>query len=334
MSVNPPSNPQPNTSSRATNFARKLAAMLVAVVAATTVVAVGPASATATISITAAGDLVINGTSARDNVLILDEGDRITIEARSGSSLLTRRISTEELRRDVVVNLLGGGGYVGVIQVDVPRDLRINMGSGWNQVVHEGVEVGRNVTVIDGNGEIDISISQTTVLGRANFSTGAGHTFYEFQDNYWAGNFTFRIANSGRIVGEFRDDQFKRPFRLTGGNDEDRIYVAGFDTQFQTTSIDLRGGSDKIDIDDAASFGRATIRTGSGNDTIQMSGATMRTTYLIDMGSGDDIGFMSGVRSQGRATVNGGAGNADLLGVEYPYGGPITVRGVEGGYGY
>jgi hypothetical protein len=123
--------------------------------------------------------------------------------------------------------------------------------------------------------------------------------------------------------------------RITGGNAEDTLMVRGTDTYFKlATTIDLRGGSDDLDIEDRVEFGRATLRTGSGNDTVHISGATMGTTYLIDMGSGDDIGAMTSVRSQGRATFNGGSGNSDLLAVILPEGTPLTVRGVEGGYGF
>jgi hypothetical protein len=52
------------------------------------------------------------------------------------------------------------------------------------------------------------------------------------------------------------------------------------------------------------------------------------------MGAGNDTVFMEDVTSASRATVNGGSGGDDLLGVVRPVGQPLRVIGVEGGYGY
>lgn len=317
-----------------TSTLKKLLALLAAAVASTMLVAVGPASAAIGVTVSNAGDLVITGTADRDHVLILADGDTIDVELRSGSSQVNSTFTRQDLRRDLIINLGAGGGYIGVIELDVPRDLKITTGPGVNQIVYEGVHVGRNTKVVDGDGEIDVSLSQTTVLGRSDFSMGTGHNYFEFHQNYFAGNFTYRVAPTGRMAGSISSSIHLKPFRLTGGNGDDFLSIRGDDSEFGTTTIDLRGGTDNLRIRDAMRFGRAVIRGGSGNDLIDVQQAVMETTYTIDMGSGDDITTMQSVRSQGRAIINGGAGRGDLLGVVSSSGTPLQVRDVEGGYGY
>ncbi len=326
-------NPAPTT--RLASAVKKFVAVLAAALASTVLVAVAPTSATANIRLTNAGDLIITGTSGSDHARIIALGDSIEVELRSGSQVVNRYLDRVELRRDVVVNLRGGGGSVAVVKLDVPRDLKINMGSGQNQVVYEHVEVGRNTNVIDGSGEAHVTAVGSTVFGLATFSTGAGISHFNLRDNDWGGNFNLRIAASGRFVAEIDNDVFLRPARLTGGNNSDSLRIRGTGTEFKsTTTMDLRGGDDLLDIDGIVRFARTTFRTGSGADQVNIYDAIMNGNYTIDMGSGDDIGTLQSLMSHGQGTVNGGAGTGDLLGAVNLHGKTLRVRGVEGGYGY
>lgn len=318
------------------SLARKFFAALAALVASTALVAISPASASSgpTVTITNAGDLIILGTTAEDDVSMSVLGDDLYVSAWSGDSETSRIFDVGELRRDVVINLRGGGGSVVLYQLDIPRDLKINMGLGDNYIHYDQLEVGRNTNVIAGAGPAEVRVFSSTVLGRANFSTGNDDTKFEFRDNRWGGNFGFRVSNRGQFSGSIDGDVFARPARISGGGSADSLKIYGVGEMFESNiTVDLRGGDDLLDVDGIVRFARATFRTGSGNDEINIYDAAMTGPYRIDMGAGDDIAFLSSLFAEGRGTVNGGAGS-DLLGVVNFHGTPLRVRGVEGGYGY
>ncbi len=311
-------------------------AILIAMIASTILMPTAPVSAaTANLTVNAAGDLVINGTTGYEEVQIFHVGPEIVVQLFSNGHSRISKFSPEQIRRDVVINLRGGGGLVELTQLDIPRHLRLAAGSGDNEVDIVRSNVGGNVTVIDTGGELDMAVGDSTINGRTTVSAGAGLTTFRSENNHWRRNFTLRTAASGSMLGTVVNDVYDGPVRVTAGNSVDDLRFDGGDLEFNATIfIDLRGAADKLHFDGVAALGRTTIRGGSGDDNISIFNTTFASAYLVDMGQGNDTGFMQDVHSFGPPTINGGSGTDDLLGVVRPFGQTLRVIAVEGGYGY
>lgn len=110
---------------------------------------------------------------------------------------------------------------------------------------------------------------------------------------------------------------------------------------WHNATFDLRGGADQLhwaNTDMQSPSRRLNIKLGAGNDEAYVTDSEFDSSFSIDMGTGDDLGGMSGmalVNGNGRevSAVNGGSGS-DFFGITSTIGRGITVRNVEGGYGF
>ncbi|MCR9199684.1 MAG: hypothetical protein NXI04_13645 [Planctomycetaceae bacterium] len=207
--------------------------------------------------------LFINGDTANNGILINTNDDGwITVSGLGDTTIV------------------GGSQFVVEGWTSIPGDLHVNLASGSDAVVIQGVDVDRSMYIVAGGDDYfvadDLSVSILADYRATN-----------------AGNNTFAVTNS----------QFGNLFRVNtfGGNDS--VYVNST-TVTGVTIFNGRGGNDVFAVQDT-SFGTDVVYdAGTGNDTMVTEGTTAVGRRLYAYGrSGNDAYNMSAGTSHGISPI-------------------------------
>ncbi len=311
----------------------KLTAALLAALVATVTLATVPASATTTVAVNSAGDLVITGGNGADHVTITShDGESTQVHVINGTTMVTHDIPA--YYRDMVVNLrggndtfiLGGSGRAPVI----PRDLKLTLGSGSNDATFNSGRIGRNLVATDGSGSSDLAFWGIRVTGSTSiFLSGGAHNI-ESVWNRFDGNYTITTSTTGSIDHHASDDNYGGVYTMTTGNKVDKA-IFEYRVKFEDrVNINLKGGNDTLWAIHESKFDQVSdIRMGSGNDFAFLKTNRIHSSLKIRGEAGSDRITLAGNIFYGASTFDGGS-NVDYLGGEanFFYVSP-TIVGIE-----
>lgn len=329
-----PSNTTTTTTTATNHLKRLLSAVLLATISVVGLATV-PASADARVAveITPQGDVKVTTVTASTLVINVDHNDDgdLVLHWYSGGTT----VPASHFRRDLIVDLTGGSTEFNIDRVDVPRDLRVTLGNGTDSYQTVGLTVGRNLVIATGDGAAYITNRGPVVAGTTTITPGSGFTRIGSGNAQFLGNYTVNGPRAGDVEIFERGSTFARNYRVRTGNGVDTVTFDSGSIVSGTVTVDLRNGDDDVFLKGGSIFRkRVTVRLGNDQDNFSADGVELRQTYLFDLGRGDDIGALSRSELVRRGTVNGGQGS-DLFGIaDVTPNVPVTVRGVEAGYGF
>ncbi len=305
---------------------RIITALLITVATLATIgTAPSAAMSGATARMTAAGDLIITGTAANDEIRVLDEG---IIEVYDGSTQIGQW-PDEDFKRDLIINLGNGADQIVLDEVHVHRDFRVNNGNGNDIFSGEQLIVDRNFRYSQGNGKHFFGMERSVVNGATTINLGTGGDKVETNLNDWKGNFSIASSPAGLLNLTADNDDYDRTYRLRGSNNDDRVRFLN-DSNFDgTTTIDLRSGDDQLTIGIGVHFySRITARLGAGHDETSVKSATFRHLVNFDLGSGNDWIGLDNASFARRSVFNGGSGSdaSTYIGTVSPL---VVFRNIE-----
>ncbi len=314
------------------SIARLVTSAIIAVAALAGLAASPAASATyIKVDVTPAGDVVVSGTAGRDSVQIQQSGGNIRFNYGQGGT----QVPAEDLRRDLIIDLGDGGDELTITNISTPRDLKIDLGNGQNYYNGRDLTVDRNYTITDGDGNTSLSTTGSTIGRTTTIQTGSGNGSVSSADNDWKGNYVLRTSATGGVKVRAERDLFHRNYRLQSGSGADDVELKAFSTFLGTVTIDLRSGNDRLILGDRAQFpNRVTAKLGDGDDYLGVNNVALGHAYNFDLGAGSDLAGLSNLELSRPGVINGGR-DFDTVGISNVTPGVrITVRSVEGGYGF
>lgn len=288
-----------------------------------------------TATISGAGDLVITGDKQSTDINVeIDEDGTVNITGVDGTTIAPGgNLGIEKVERDIRITLRGGDDVVNLMGTgaSVPvRTVRINSGSGADEVsVCHMSGIEQDLVIATVSGDDEVLVEYTGV-GRKLTINGASGLDQLRVENTEVGNEIEEIRGNLKVSSNSGDDEIHLLMNAVYG------------------SIDLRsgGGNDLIDVVDSEAMygGSFDIRSGSGNDRVYMdtSGATSPDSenygkVSLNTASGDDLVEISNM-PEGQLIVSGGAGNddvvisgSDTLGMDFKLGGGDDLVNFEAG---
>ena len=107
---------------------------------------------------------------------------------------------------------------------------------------------------------------------------------------------------------------------INSGNGDDIVFVGRANGQLAATingriSIRTGGGNDRLDMISTAASNRVSVNTASGNDTVTILGGNITDRLTIGLGGGDDFILIKDI-TLGEARVNGNGGEDTYRGIE------------------
>lgn len=310
-------------------IAKPLAALAL-IMTSLVVFSVSPAAAATTVTVSSTSDLRITGGSGHETVTLRPgEDGGYEVEVVEGSTTTVHEINT--FIRDIIVNLRGGNDtFVLFFNADVPRDLKINMGSGSNKLNLTGADIGRNLRVTDGSGSLDLYNETMNVAGTTVFNLGGGHHDVESIFNRWEGDFAMTTSSTGSLDLHMSEERYSGSYRLTTGNKVDKVVVE-YEVRFaRSTTLQLKGGNDRLLVINYNELrGPLNVDLGYGNDFGHFSKNDFLAPYTVAAGGGNDVVSVFGNIFNASGTFNGGSGTDQLTGEANQVFDPMTVTSFE-----
>lgn len=227
------------------------------------------------------------------------------IDIKGGSGSGSDYIEVSQLITGGEVRVLTGASGAGLDQVAInesymPVGAEFRGGSGETEIAVQG-SIFDNLLIKGGSGDDQLFVSSSGIDGDLTIDTGSA-------SNGMLGDY---VGIGSTIVGEDlkidgRQGTTTVQFQATQPASETEI--------IGTTTINLRGGSDSILIDDLEPTefqGNVTLKTGGGSDVVEIQGDTFFDADLtVNLGGGaDTVEFANaGVAVQGDGVLNGGGG--------------------------
>lgn len=238
-----------------------------------------------------------------------------------------------------------GGSRVGGTQSrDRGADLLILTGNGDDSVSVTDFFVADLLQVSTGNGNDEVDINQAgdgdaELRSRAKLAlilTGNGEDIVTMNNFALSNGLTVNTSGGDRFNDEdsvsVRDFQIGSLLLITTGLDNDEVFVGGLgldDGEVPASStkdltVDTGAGEDLASVFDMLILRNATVRLGSGNDSLAVDSinndgsSNKGLIALIDAGDGDDVVSVFDTHFDARnssATVLMGAGEFDRLSV-------------------
>lgn len=309
-------------------------------------VSAGPVSAAATVKAkVSGGSLTITGTNGQDRI-------NLAPGFQPGEFIMRNEITNEEISlsgvtKDVKINMKNGSDKVSAyIPLEVPRDLRINLGSGHNLAYFPAPAqhvVGRDLRVDGGNGndtvffsgrvsrnaKIDLNRGNNAIqLDGSQFkqdltvdARGVSNTTTTrvvVRDARVSGSFVYKGANGadtirfgGLISGNFSETHVAGPTVISTGNGADELVVES-NALLQSLNAKLGNDVDKVILSGSLSK-PSKIDTGNGDDRVELE--KLRAIHLnVKTGNDDDTFLVYGGSMPGSLVVDGGKGD-DFMGL-------------------
>lgn len=144
-----------------------------------------------------------------------------------------------------------------------------------------GITFAKNLNVNMGNGANSFSMAHATVKGSMTLTGGAG-------------NDTASIQNT--IIGNASVDGVANDLTIQLGGGQNNVSIGGFTTvQLDLNVLDPSSTLDTIYMGGTVNVGRYVyIVTGSGNDTVNLTGVIAGSQLNIQTGAGNDSVYLGG----------------------------------------
>ncbi len=275
-----------------------------------------------------AGDLVVNGDNADNDVLIsIDDVGNVEVEGRvgSGTTVDDSGLAGKVVSRNVIVNMRGGddGVYIDgtgtTFDVDAPVDnMRISTGSGDDIAVvgtSNGISVRGDIRMNLGTGDDHGAVKYSNVGfvddgdtlfdGSVTITGGAGNDSSSLYYSI-AGDFNVNLG-AGNDLALVEATAAEGAMRLSVGSGDNTVDV--IDSMAAGLRITSGGGIDAINIEEFdAKYASVDIATGNGADEVTITGGLDVDTLKIGTGGGNDNATIDEVEVE-RTEVNMGSGD-------------------------
>lgn len=218
------------------------------------------------------------------------DGSQTTVNGQA--SFLAQGVSD-----DFTIRMRGGGDYVRVYEsaVNVPDDMRIELGDGNDRVYLDRLSVGDDLTILGQEG------NDVFYINRLDVGTQRSH-----------GDFQLNMGDGINIM-EVYGASIRRNTTITGGRNEDFVEMAWNDFG-NDLNVNTRQGIDSISMHASTVDDDLTITSGSGGDArdhLGLDNLTIGDRLLVRTGSGGDS-LQIHTTTAARASFIGGSGN-DIL---------------------
>jgi len=270
--------------------------------------------------------LYLTGDSRANNLQIVQLANgQYQVTGKDGTTINGQAQKTfSGVTADLIVNLNGGNDvlYVGYYaeNVAVPttvfdRDVKVNLGSGDDQLYIYHTNINDDVTVNAGSGADQVYLRYSRV-GFAGVDSGLNDCTINMGNNPAAGDQDFV---------DIRQTSFDHDLTISSTGDAPEIDPSHFlDTQIymysvyiaRNMTIQTGNGIDWLEIDSADVNGQMSVLTGGGDDDFDLYN-TFANQLTIGLGDGNDNLYISGVTSH-QASFDGGAGSNDRFYID-PY---------------
>jgi hypothetical protein len=229
------------------------------------------------------GSLIIVGDSLDNDISITPGGasDEFVVEGFNGTT----------------VNFSGGPALF----IQIIGNLSIDMDDGDDDVIVQDVPVPSRLLVQLGDGDDTFDFTDGMVTGNVSVKAGSGNDMVALS--------TLLIGGTVIIKGENDADNIildqvtvNRNLKLSGGDGDDEITVAGTSEIVGTFKATGDRGFDQVNLQDSMFTNVVKVSLGSENDDIVLGGVTTGSKVRLDGGSGVDT-----FTDDGGNAFNGGA---------------------------
>ena len=242
------------------------------------------------------GTLTITGDNKANTVVMQEIGDtgqwKITMGAGTWSTSAQKKIITDTVTGDIVIDLQGGADKLTIKNGTVPGALRILMGDGNDSASLANLQIGTYLHFEGGAGSDQLSVSNVHVTDP---------TFAYFS------SIDMQNGNDKANINQL----FDQDLQLTMGAGNDQLSMTNSDFvggPYQRLMVDSGDGNDAVKMTGDVT-GPLSVDVGTGKNTLKVSGCTADTASLLNEGTGSLAG--SG-NNFGSDTV--GAGFTQLTG--------------------
>jgi large repetitive protein len=175
-------------------------------------------------------------------------------------------------------------------QLKVPRDLVLNVGSGNNNVLLNGLFVTRNASITSGNATDRIFV-HASVQNDLTINTGGGADVVDVWNSFARHNLTIDsgVNNTSDVTVYLTTMNIGNDVTITTGAGQDSVFV---------TEVGVNHD--------------LSIRTGANNDSVSISDSEAADLLFADLGSGNDTLKLTNTYGD-RAVLDGGIGFFDSL---------------------
>jgi hypothetical protein len=255
------------------------------------------------------GDLRITGDAGANDVAVVQTMQNGALV--SGSFFVTGRNGTTingqtsgrtftGVTRDFNINMGGNDDHVTLGQESnlygpnnqfrVPRDLVLNVGSGNNSVLLNGLFIARNASISSGSATDRIYV-HAHVENDLTINSGGGADLVDVWNSFARHNLTIDtgINNASDVTVDLTTMSIGNDATITTGAGRDSVYI---------TEIGVNHD--------------LSIQTGANSDSVSITESAASDLLFADLGSGDDTLKITDTYGD-RAVLNGGAGFFDSL---------------------
>ncbi len=259
-----------------------------------------------TANISSAGDLIVNGDNAGNEISVEIAADgTVSIVGDAGTTVDAGNLASEKLRRGMRINLRGGDDVLTISGVDA--DLPI-----------------RDMRLNSGSGHDQVLIDQLRGIERdMNINAGSGDDFVTVEYSGVGRNLT--VAGSSGTneirVNETEVGTLERAaLKISTSSGDDRVFLDD-SSVYGDVNVRTGGGNDRIDMRAmlASEGGKLSVLSGSGNDEVYLTdsgsytplGSDKYGSVSLNTSSGDDV--VQVLRMEGKElAVNTGSGGDQL----------------------
>jgi hypothetical protein len=255
------------------------------------------------------GDLKITGDPGANDIAVVQtmfQGTKVTgsyyVTGRNGTTIngTAGGKNFPGVTRDFNINMGGNDDkvtlgsetdlYGPLNKLNVPRDLIVNAGGGYNSVLLGGIDVARNATITSGNAR-DIIGVHAKVQNDLTISTGGGADEVDVWNSFVGHNLAVDtgLNNTSDVVVMLTTMNIGNDVTITTGQGQDQVYC---------TEV---GANHNL-----------TVKTGGKSDTFKMLDCEVTNKLFADLGSGDDSLTLTNVHGRD-AELDGGLGFLDSL---------------------
>lgn len=288
------------------------------------------------------GNLNIRGDEASNNILIEDgvHGQYAIIGRPDANGVDTRinglaGVKVDGVNGNINVRMGDGNDQVEANSLAAPRNLRIGLGTGHNEVVLEKVGVRGNVAISGTGRHLNVDLSSMKI-GRGLCINGAYSSSVDAQHIH-AGNVVI-VGGLGRDKINVRDADVDRTVLVYTGAESDRVGIS--DTQvdvglfigtgtgndgirINNTKVDNHvhimtdSGYDSVDARENR-WGSARINTGPDRDRLGLSDVKMRSLSIRSGDGGDSLSLRNvGVAGRTQINTDGGSDKLTISGSKF-----------------
>ncbi|WP_078814814.1 hypothetical protein [Prosthecobacter debontii] len=246
------------------------------------------------LSLSASGALTISGDAHHNDFQITQSGDQWTIS----------RI--HDVPGDNTEFRLNGGPQLESITFDKPVSVKATLGDGNDEMLLNGVDILKTLSVNTGNGDDKLDLTSSTIFSTVTVATGDGDDDVLFDGVDILKTLSVNTGNGDDKL-DLTSTQIFSTVKVTMGNGDD-YFTAGGDLYFaKGLSANLGGGPNTLDVnaDTLLSDGNISVVSGGAVNEIQ--------TFRFQVGVGEVNGSLTLKSTKGPTDFEIGLETTDSL---------------------